>query len=113
MRRRRCVFTASRSRSRRASTPRSSSLSSTPAAATLQWIASALGAVRDLDVQLAHIDDWGAEMEQSDAEGLTVVADMLRRRRLAARRRMLRVLDCPRYETFIARFTTMVRGPLP
>jgi len=83
------------------------------AAATLQWIASALGAVRDLDVQLAHLDDWGAEMEQSDAEGLTVVADVLRRRRLAARGRMLRTLDGPRYETFIARFTTMLRGPMP
>jgi triphosphatase len=83
------------------------------ATATLEWIANALGAVRDLDVQLAHLDDWGAEIERADAEGLTVVSDVLRRRRLAARRRMMRVLDCPRYDAFVRRFATMVRGPLP
>src|SRR5206468_4168554 len=51
------------------------------AAATLEWIARALGAVRDLDVQLAHLDAWRAEMDRDDAEGLTMVSDVLRRRR--------------------------------
>jgi len=86
---------------------------SVAAAATLEWIASALGAVRDVDVQLAHLDDWRAEMDPDDAEGLTAISDALRRRRLAARSRTMRVLDCPRYERFITRFAAILQGPAP
>ena len=81
--------------------------------ATLGWIADALGGVRDLDVQLERLEGWRTQMEADDAEALATVAEVLRRRRVAARRRMLRVLDCARYDRFLECFGAMLRGPLP
>jgi CHAD domain-containing protein len=81
--------------------------------ATLGWIADALGGVRDLDVQLERLEGWRTQMEADDADALATVAEVLRGRRVAARRRMLRVLDCARYDRFIQRFAAMLRGPTP
>ncbi|MBI3767723.1 MAG: CHAD domain-containing protein [Deltaproteobacteria bacterium] len=81
--------------------------------ATLEWLAGALGAVRDLDVQLEHLEGWRTQMEAGDAEALSTVADLLRRRRVAARRRMLRALDCARYDAFVHRFSVLLRGSPP
>jgi CHAD domain-containing protein len=81
--------------------------------ATLGWLGGALGAVRDLDVQLERLEGWRTEMEEGDAAALTTIADVLRRRRVAARHRMLQVLDSRRYDALIHRFTAMLRGPVP
>lgn len=78
--------------------------------ATLEWLADVLGGVRDLDVQLERLATWRAEMEAPDADALEALAALLRRRRVAARRRVLNALDCPRYERFVARFAVLLRG---
>lgn len=79
----------------------------------LRWVASTLGEVRDLDVQLEQLHEWLAEAEPEDRPALESLTDVLRMRRAAARVRMLKVLDSSRYERLVANFTTMLRrGPL-
>ena len=79
--------------------------------ATLAWLAEALGAVRDLDVQLERLEGWCREMAPRDARELEAISALLRRRRLAARRHLLRALDCARYDRFVAGFARFLRGP--
>ncbi len=80
---------------------------------TIGWLADALGSVRDLDVQLARLEGWRTEMTSRDADALETLVALLRRRRLVARRTLLRVLDCPRYDRFVARFATLLRTARP
>ncbi len=79
----------------------------------LAWLADVLGAVRDLDVQLERLAGWRKEMDTRDADALEAVAAVLRRRRIVARRRMLRALDSARFERFVARFSALLHAPPP
>jgi CHAD domain-containing protein len=47
------------------------------AAATLEWIASALGAVRDVDGYSSPTSTTGVQVDPDDAEGLTAISDAL------------------------------------
>jgi CHAD domain-containing protein len=78
-----------------------------------QWIATTLGEVRDLDVQMEQLDKWMEEAEEQDREGLEALKAALRRRREAARGRMLEAMESPRYERLVSTFSTLLqRGPL-
>ncbi|MCX7618233.1 CHAD domain-containing protein [Tepidiforma sp.] len=76
-------------------------------------VARALGEVRDLDVQLERMDEWRAEFPPERAHLLDGIERLLRKRREAARRRMLQVLDSRRYERLCARFATALRSGPP
>ena len=79
----------------------------------LGWVASALGAVRDLDVQLEQLEAWVAADEGLDREALGTLADMLSARRDLARANLLQALDSPRYDRLVAAFTPALQhGPL-
>jgi CHAD domain-containing protein len=75
----------------------------------LSWVARALGAVRDLDVQLGQFAEWIHEADEADRPGLDCVVDLLRQRRQAARSQMLEVLDSARYDRFVADFARFAR----
>jgi CHAD domain-containing protein len=78
----------------------------------LGWLADALGAVRDLDVQLDRLDEWQSEVPAEDRAALADLARLLHRQRDEARERLLEGLDSARYERLVAAFTTMLRqGP--
>lgn len=78
----------------------------------LGWVAGGLGAVRDLDVQLEQLGEWRAGAEVEEAAALDAVVGVVRRRRVAARREMLRALDSRRYDRLVAGFTEFLqRGP--
>ena len=84
--------------------------SSTPLREELAWVGGALGAVRDLDVQLEQLDDWLAALPEADQEPLGSLRTLLERERAAARAEMLDVLDSRRYQTFVGRFGRMLRS---
>jgi len=78
----------------------------------LGWLADALGAVRDLDVQLERVDEWMREVPDEDRAALADLAALLGREREEARRSLLACLDSARYERLVAGFTAMLRqGP--
>ena len=64
--------------------------------ASLRWLAAELGTVRDLDVQIERIDEWQSALDDEDAGALDPLADLLRRRRDAARVAMVAAMDTPR-----------------
>jgi triphosphatase len=76
----------------------------------LAWLGREIGAVRDLDVQLAQLDEWAAALEQPDAEGLGRLHAVLAARRVEERAAMLEALDSQRYERLVRRFGAMVRS---
>ena len=78
----------------------------------LGWLGGALGAVRDLDVQLERLDAWRSEVPEEDRAALDDLAAVLHRERDEARATLLADLDSPRYERLAAGFSTMLRqGP--
>ena len=80
--------------------------------AELGWLADALGAVRDLDVQLERVDGWLAEVPAGDREALGDLRLLLERERAACRDALLSCLDSARYERLVGGFSTMLRqGP--
>jgi triphosphatase len=80
--------------------------------AELGWLADALGAVRDLDVQLERLEEWAAEVPDADRGVLEDLGRLLHRQRDAARGRLLAALESARYERLVASFATMLRqGP--
>jgi CHAD domain-containing protein len=79
----------------------------------LGWVASALGAVRDLDVQLAQLDEWDSGSSDQDGGALEPLRQILVTQRWEARDRLLAALDSKRYERLVAGFTAgLRRGPL-
>lgn len=77
----------------------------------LKWIAGALGEVRDLDVQIEHLEELSSEQEE-DREAFGEVVKALEERRAEARELMLEALDSDRYERFVSSFAGMLRcGP--
>ncbi len=78
----------------------------------LGWLADALGAVRDLDVQLERVGEWMGEVPEEDRAALADLAALLGREREEARKNLLACLDSARYERLVAGFTAMLRqGP--
>ena len=75
----------------------------------LGWVAGALGAVRDLDVQIAQLEDWRPELTAEEREQLDPLIAVLTDRRAAARDEMLAVLDSHRYDRLVPAFTSMLR----
>jgi CHAD domain-containing protein len=76
-------------------------------------VARALGEVRDLDVQLERMAEWRASFPPDRVHLLDGIEALLRKRRAAARRRMLQVLDSRRYERLCARFAAALRAGPP
>ena len=77
----------------------------------LGWLAGALGAVRDLDVQLERLDAWTADVPDEDVRPRRP-GRVLSRQRAEARRALLACLDSARYERMVAGFASMLRqGP--
>jgi triphosphatase len=76
----------------------------------LAWLGSTIGAVRDLDVQLAELDDWAAGLPEADGAALEHLRSLLLEERAAARAAMLLALDTSRYERLVRRFGTMLRS---
>ncbi len=79
----------------------------------LGWVAQALGAVRDVDVQLDQLRAWTAEAGGPDREALGSLIAILREQREEARTALLGTLDSPRYDRLTIGFGAMLRhGPL-
>jgi CHAD domain-containing protein len=76
----------------------------------LGWVGGALGAVRDLDVQLEQLDEWLAALPEADRQPLEALRGLLEEQRAAARTEMLTVLDSRRYQAFGERFGRMLRS---
>ncbi|MGE0597830.1 MAG: CHAD domain-containing protein [Dehalococcoidia bacterium] len=79
----------------------------------LGWLASALGEVRDLDVQLERMHEWRANFPPERAAALESVEGLLNARRRAARKRMLTVLDSRRYERLCGSFASALKAGPP
>jgi CHAD domain-containing protein len=76
------------------------------------WWGRLLGAVRDLDVQIAQLASWRAEGAGAGEASFDAIERVLLRKREAARQRMLRSLDAGRYDRFVARLSSFLRaGP--
>ncbi len=78
--------------------------------AELRWLGRALGAVRDLDVQLEQLDGWLGEVPGADREALGALRSLVESERAEARAAMLAALDSRRYEAFVARFGRFLRA---
>jgi triphosphatase len=76
----------------------------------LGWVAQALGAVRDLDVQVEQLDGWLAEVPEADREALAALRSLLEDERRRARASMLETLDSRRYDAFVSRFGRWLRA---
>ena len=76
----------------------------------LAWIGQAIGAVRDLDVQLAQLDEWAELSPEVDRAAVAPLRALLRDQRADARAKMLLALDSPRYERLVRRFGRMLRA---
>src|SRR5262249_19378386 len=75
----------------------------------LAWIAQTIGVVRDLDVQLAQLEDWIAALPEPDREPLARLRELLEDDRREARAEMLSAFDSPQYARFVRRFGTLLR----
>jgi triphosphatase len=76
----------------------------------LGWVAGALGAVRDLDVQLEQLDEWLTALPEADRDPLDALRGLLEEQRAAARTEMLEALDSRRYQKLVDRFGRMLRS---
>ncbi len=78
----------------------------------LGWMASMLGGVRDLDVQLGRAQAWHAEDGSLDAEALRSLEGLLHDLREPARARLLRAFNSARYLALLNGYSGMLRdGP--
>jgi CHAD domain-containing protein len=76
----------------------------------LRWLGQALGAVRDIDVQLEQLEQWIATSERPDADALAAVRLLLEDERSSARAALLEVLDSRRYSLLVGRFRRTLRA---
>lgn len=67
----------------------------------LRWLAQALGAVRDLDVQLERLDALRRASPWDDSNALAPLATQFERARVEARTALLAVLDDDRYARLV------------
>lgn len=83
----------------------------------LRMVASALGSVRDLDVQLEALDVWAATPEATGETDSTVAGalrpfrDELSARRDEARRDLIDLLDSRRYQDFVGDYLEFTETP--
>jgi len=84
----------------------------------LSWVATELGATRDLDVMIEQINLWVAKSADADADADAdaanahrAVVDLLTALRAEEHQRLLDIFDSRRYEKFAADFSRMLRKP--
>ena len=78
-----------------------------------QWLAQALGAVRDLDVQIEHLDQLRQRGSWDDATALMPLRAQFERQRTDARQKLLNTLESERYGSLVASLSDLlVAGPL-
>ncbi len=77
--------------------------------AQFRVVGRALGAARDLDVMSAQIGAWIPRIATTSAAALDPLMVVLEQRREDARRDLLRILDSPRHERFVASATEALR----
>lgn len=78
----------------------------------LRWLGSMLGAVRDLDVQLANLA-WHAHRLGQAAGGLDTFRHHLENERTERRAELLAAFDTPRYFRLLAALERFATGPAP
>jgi len=79
---------------------------------SLKWVTGVLGEVRDVDVQLGHLEDWISEAAPEDREPLGALGTVLEGQRAKRRKAMLRALDSRRYARLVASFSAFLqKGP--
>lgn len=78
--------------------------------AELRWLGGVLGAVRDLDVQLARVAALARTMPPSLRAGLETFEQHLHAQRAAQRRALLPALDSRRYATLLLRLERFALG---
>jgi CHAD domain-containing protein len=66
------------------------------------WLGRSLASVRDLDVQLAQLQDWRASLPEPDRAALDALSNLIAEQRVQARTELLAVLDAERYSQFVA-----------
>jgi triphosphatase len=79
----------------------------------LGWVADALGAVRDLDIQITRVNELstqGGVVPTGDIDLQPVVA-LLAGEREAAHGRLAETLNSDRYEQFVTTFVTLLGAP--
>jgi CHAD domain-containing protein len=77
----------------------------------LDWLAQALGAVRDLDVLTAHLEAQNAQLDAGDAVLGGRLLKGLRERHDAARAELLKTLEGDRYLAFLAAIEAAAAAP--
>jgi CHAD domain-containing protein len=77
----------------------------------LEQILKALGGVRDLDVQLASVEEFERQLEPAARPAVEPLRQLLRAERTRARTRMLRILDSPTTENWLARLRSGLLKP--
>jgi triphosphatase len=77
-----------------------------------KWVATELGVVRDLDVQLERVQAWQAEAAAADHAVFEPLKALLEEQRQRSRKRLLRLLNSRRYQRLIRAYATFLReGP--
>jgi triphosphatase len=77
----------------------------------IKMIRDALGTVRDLDIQLAHLDVFQRSLAPADSATLQPLRQILDSERQRARARMLRMLDAEHTEKSLARLKATLLTP--
>jgi len=77
----------------------------------LRETATALGEVRDLDVQIDGLDEYLKGLSPAGAAAMTPLRDEWMRRREAARERLLELLESKGYAAFVADYSELVETP--
>jgi CHAD domain-containing protein len=77
---------------------------------TLRSLIRALGATRDLDVQLEYLRDFAAQLTPAEQAALAPLRARLELDRRLARARMLKILDSPRLAQWMKRWVQHVRA---
>jgi CHAD domain-containing protein len=75
----------------------------------LKWVADRLGAVRDLDVYLATLKEYEAELEADDGSALRRYEIFLNGQRVDASSELLSCLDSDRYLQLLASFASALQ----
>ncbi|MGE3857845.1 MAG: CHAD domain-containing protein [Dehalococcoidia bacterium] len=80
----------------------------------LRWFAQELGAVRDLDVQLEHLEQLRATAVWAEATALAPLVTQFERRRIEAREALLAAIAGDRYARLVTALrTALLAGPAP
>lgn len=77
----------------------------------LRETATALGEVRDLDVQIEGVDEYLKSLSPAGAAAMEPLRDEWKRRREAARERLLELLDSKSYAQFVIDYGEFVETP--